>query len=277
MKKELLRALCDTVHEVLTKNELNIGPKGQAFLDVWQQELSKESGACQTQPTSLAPDMTDLAAGLPSMEEVETLRNERKAAREHAQRLEKQNQECLQFIKQLEKENQTYRQEIQREQEARRAACAQAEQARDLLEKSQQTSLPEQKELEALHTYLRSLPQDVCRLLDPYYDRSNLLIFLVSCGQFTRLVQCWEACSKAVVNGTPSKSLEQCLRTLLELYNCSAQGALATVVEPKPGDHYDYETSLRVASDGTIVQRLLLSGLRNPGGKLMHKALVQLR
>ena len=269
MKKELLRVLCDTVHEVLTKNELNIGPKGKAFLDVWQQELSKESGACQTQSTSLAPDMTDLAAGLPSMEDIQTLRNERNAAREHAQRLEKQNQECLQFIKQLKEEN-------QRAQEARMAACAQAEQARDLLEKSQQTSLPEQKELEALHTYLRSLPQDVCRLLDPYYDRSNLLIFLVSCGQFTRLVQCWEACSK-VVNGTPSKPLEQCLRTLLELYNCSAQGAPATVVEPKPGDHYDYETSLRVASDGTIVQRLLLSGLRNPGGKLMHKALVQLK
>lgn len=261
MNKKLLYLLCAAVDETFNNNNLVIGQAGRAFQDYWRQNFPNGCRKLKYLSALHAPNITDKTTELPSMDDIETLRSELCAAKERVQQLEKENQTCLL--------------DLNKEQQARMDAELRAEKALSQ-QKPPQTLLPEQKELEELHSYLCGLPQDVAQLLAPYYVRDNLLTFLVGCGQFSRLVQCWEACSKAVVSGAPCEPLDKCLRRLLALYNLASSDAPASIVELKPGDRYDYETSRRVASDGNIVHKLLLPGLRNPGGKLMHKALVQL-
>lgn len=260
MNKKLLYLLCAAVDEAFDNNNITTGQAGQAFQDYWQQNFPNGCRKLKYLSALHAPSITNKTTN-PSTDEIKILRNELCAAKERVQQLEKENQACLQ--------------NLNKEHQARMDAELRAE--KELFQqKLPKTLLPKQKELEELHSYLCGLPQDVAQLLAPYYVRDNLLTFLVGCGQFSRLVQCWEACSKAVVSGAPCEPLDKCLRRLLALYNLASSDAPASVVELKPGDRYDYETSQRVASDGNIVHKLLLPGLRNSGGKLMHKALVQL-
>lgn len=143
------------------------------------------------------------------------------------------------------------------------------------LQTAQRERLPEQGQFAEVQAFLRELPPDAVSLLSTCYTPDNLLTFLVQCGQFSRLSRFWEACARAVSHGAPGGPLAACLRRLLELYNLSGD-APAAPIEPRPGDRYDYTLSDRIDSDGNTVRELLLPGLRNAGGKLMHKALVRL-
>ena len=169
----------------------------------------------------------------------------------------------------LRRENAALRDELEAaRQEAQRLAAQ--------LRECRQSSLPDQRQLEEEYAFLRALPPDAARLLAPYYALDNLPTFLVSCGQFNRLAQCWDACGRAVAGGAPGEPLATCLRRLLGLYNLASADTPAETVEPQPGAPYDCNTSQRINSDGRTVRTLLLPGLRNSGGKLLHKALVRL-
>lgn len=168
----------------------------------------------------------------------------------------------------LRRENAALRDELEAARQEARRLEAQLQEYRPCL--------PDQRQLEEEYAFLRSLPPDAARLLAPYYALDNLPTFLVSCGQFNRLAQCWDACGRAVAGGAPGEPLATCLRRLLGLYNLASADTPAETVEPQPGAPYDCNTSQRINSDGRTVRTLLLPGLRNSGGKLLHKALVRL-
>ena len=198
----------------------------------------------------------------------QTAESRAEAARQEAQQLAAQLREC--------------RQQLETDQQARQTAENRAEAARQEAQRLEaqlqeyRPCLPDQRQLEEEYAFLRSLPPDAARLLAPYYALDNLPAFLVSCGQFNRLAQCWDACGRAVAGGAPGEPLATCLRRLLGLYNLASADTPAETVEPQPGAPYDCNTSQRINSDGRTVRTLLLPGLRNPGGKLLHKALVRL-
>lgn len=265
MDERLFHMLCAAVDEEFDRKLFKIGPAGRAFREYWrgirieqQCEASGIPGPHATPDTGDKPDETAKAL----RRENAALREALEAARQEAQQLAERAREC--------------RQRLEAAQQARTAAEERAEQARAQLEAARQASLPEQRQLEEVHAFLRDLPQDVARLLAPYYALDSLLVFLVGCGQFSRLSQCWDACGKAVAGGASGEALSKCLRQLLTLYNLSSADTPATAVEPQPGDRYDYESAQRIGSDGGTVRALLLPGLRNAGGKVLHKALVRL-
>lgn len=121
------------------------------------------------------------------------------------------------------------------------------------LEAAQRERLPEQRRLADVQTFLRELPPEAVSLLSTCYAPDSLLTFLVQCGQFSRLSRCWEACARAVFRGAPGGPLTACLRRLLELYNLSGD-APAALIEPQPGDRYDYTLSDRIDSDENTVR-----------------------
>ena len=265
MDERLFHMLCAAVDEEFDRKLFKIGPAGRAFREYWrgirieqQCEASGIPGPHATPDTGDKPDETAKAL----RRENAALREALEAARQEAQQFAERAREC--------------RQRLEAAQQARTAAEERAEQARAQLEAARQASLPEQWQLEEVHAFLRDLPQDVARLLAPYYALDSLLVFLVGCGQFSRLSQCWDACGKAVAGGAHGEALSACLRQLLTLYNLSSADTPATAVEPQPGDRYDYESAQRIGSDGGTVRALLLPGLRNAGGKVLHKALVRL-
>lgn len=268
MDERLFHMLCAAVDEEFDKKLFKIGPAGRAFREYWrgirteqQCEASGIPGPHATPDTADTGDKPDETAKALRRENA-ALREALEAARQEAQQFAERAREC--------------RQRLEAAQQARTAAEERAEQARAQLEAARQASLPEQRQLEEVHAFLRDLPQDVARLLAPYYALDSLLVFLVGCGQFSRLSQCWDACGKAVAGGAPGEALSACLRRLLTLYNLSSADTPATAVEPQPGDRYDYESAQRIGSDGGTVRALLLPGLRNAGGKVLHKALVRL-
>lgn len=268
MDERLFHMLCAAVDEEFDKKLFKIGPAGRAFREYWrgirteqQCEASGIPGPHATPDTADTGDKPDETAKALRRENA-ALREALEAARQEAQQLAERAREC--------------RQRLDAAQQAQTAAEERAEQARAQLEAARQASLPEQRQLEEVHAFLRDLPQDVARLLAPYYALDSLLVFLVGCGQFSRLSQCWDACGKAVAGGAPGEALSACLRRLLALYNLSSADTPATAVEPQPGDRYDYESAQRIGSDGGTVRALLLPGLRNAGGKVLHKALVRL-
>lgn len=265
MDERLFYLLCAAVDEEFDRKLLKIGPAGCAFREYWRRVRTEKQcdapGIPDPHGTPDTPDKVDRAAEALRRENA-ALREALEAARQEAQQLAEQAREC--------------RQRLDEAQQARTTAEDRAEQARAQLEAARQARLPEQRQLEEVHAFLRDLPQDVARLLAPYYALDSLLIFLVGCGQFSRLSQCWDACGKAVAGGAPGEALSACLRRLLALYNLSSTDTPATAVEPQPGDRYDYESAQRIGSDGGTVRALLLPGLRNPGGKVLHKALVRL-
>ena len=124
---------------------------------------------------------------------------------------------------------------------------------------------------------LAALSADMQTLTKKYFETMSVHIFLVQCGQFNRLVQFWEACKRHVLEqeSVPdgmSKFLEQ----LLALYNSATPQGEARIIATTAGSTFDFDVCQRVGADGTRVQTLLLPGLCNPAGKVLHKALVTL-
>ena len=72
---------------------------------------------------------------------------------------------------------------------------------------------------------------------------------------------------------TPAE--QQILAASVTLYNQSTSGGAAALQQPQVGQRYDYEQHTRVNHSGESVAQVLLAGLANAQGKLVHCALVQ--
>ncbi|WP_278337557.1 hypothetical protein [Desulfovibrio piger] len=250
MNDTLTDQLCAAVAELIAAQPEHPGPACRRFQDSWQASRATENAPSRRLSDDMADAATHVAAKLksvlpdcPSGKKQDNLPLSRLACGD-AERSQKKAEKC----------------------------AAQADAA---LQTAQRERLPEQGQFADVQAFLRELPPDAVSLLSTCYTPDSLLTFLVQCGQFSRLSRCWEACARAVSHGAPGGPLAACLRRLLELYNLSGD-APAAPIEPRPGDRYDYTLSDRIDSDGNTVRELLLPGLRNAGGKLMHKALVRL-
>lgn len=114
--------------------------------------------------------------------------------------------------------------------------------------------------------------------LATFFSFDEKLKMLVQCGQFQRILSTWEFFGKKIEEGRGDGREEEILQLFLELYNYAAGSAsMAKAYTPEVGSKYDFEQQKRVASDGTSVTQVLLSGLINPVGKLKVKALVKVK
>ena len=157
------------------------------------------------------------------------------------------------------------------------AARTAAQEAQAKLDAQASQRLREQEALLQLQHFLEGVPAGARELVSAYFTLDDLMTFLVQCGQFSRLNQLWEACGKAVTAGEAPDGLAPLLERLLGIFNLASGQNPATLIAPAPGEAYRSEFHFRVNSDGTTVRRLLLPGLRNPGGKMQQPALVELR
>jgi len=156
-------------------------------------------------------------------------------------------------------------------------AESRAQQAERQLEAALRSQLPEQAVLTEAQDFLNSLSPELNSIFAQYFDTGSLTTFLVQCGQFSRINQLWEACGKSVTAGRQTPDMADGLIRLLQFYNRAAGENPATLVEPAQGDVYKSAIHYRVTSDGSIINKLLLPGLRNPAGKVQQNALVELR
>ena len=124
---------------------------------------------------------------------------------------------------------------------------------------------------------LAALSADMQALTEKYFETRSVHIFFVQCGQFNRLMQFWEACKRHVLEqeAVPD-DMPEFLEQLLALYNSATPQGEARIVTATAGSTFDFDVCQRVGADGTRVQTLLLPGLCNPAGKVLHKALVTL-
>ena len=136
--------------------------------------------------------------------------------------------------------------------------------------------LRDQDGLEEVNKVLSNLSPGMEKVLKSCFDVSSLLSFLVQCGQFSRINQCWTVCFQAIEKGSQLDDASETLKFLLHLHNRGANTLQAGLVEPGENTPYDFEISQRFDSDGSRVKELVLPGLRNAGGKLVVKALVRL-
>lgn len=136
--------------------------------------------------------------------------------------------------------------------------------------------LRDQEKLEEVNAFLSELSPGMEELMMRWFDLNSLPSFLVQCGQFSRISQCWTACFQAIENGRQLDDANATLKYLLGLHNRGANTLQAGLVEPEANTLYDFEISQRFDSDGSRVKELVLPGLRNAGGKLVVKALVRL-
>ncbi len=126
-----------------------------------------------------------------------------------------------------------------------------------------------------IEKYLEQLSPELRQLVEKYYDTAKVHIFLVQCGQFNRIGQFWEACKRRVLDtGAAPHDMPDFLRRMLELYNEATPQGEASAVVPAPGSIFDYDAQQRLGKDGVTVRKVILPGLKNPAGKVLHKALV---
>ena len=124
---------------------------------------------------------------------------------------------------------------------------------------------------------LAALSADMQALTEKYFETTTVHIFFVQCGQFNRLVQFWEACKRHVLEQeSVPDGIPEFLEQLLALYNSATPQGEARIVTATARSTFDFDVCQRVGPDGTRVQTLLLPGLCNPAGKVLHKALVTL-
>ena len=143
-------------------------------------------------------------------------------------------------------------------------------------ESSLKVSLPSQKDLEDLHASLAAIPSELSQVVKRYYSTEDLIQFLVQCGQYSRLSQCWSACRDRVRLGQNSPGATDFLLLVLNLYNSATPENPCTSIRAKNGDTYNYELLDRVGNSGSQVAQELLPGLISPSGKVACKALVKL-
>lgn len=108
-------------------------------------------------------------------------------------------------------------------------------------------------------------------------DSAALLYWLTRSGQWSTLEQVWQMLAVQVQRQesaiTPAE--QQILAASVTLYNQSTSGGAAALQQPQVGQRYDYEQHTRVNHSGESVAHVLLAGLANAQGKLVHCALVQ--
>lgn len=124
---------------------------------------------------------------------------------------------------------------------------------------------------------LATLSTDLQALAEKYFETTCVHIFFVQCGQFNRLVQFWEACKRHILEQEyVPNDMAHFLEQLVALYNSATPQGEAKIITALAGATFDFDVCQRVGADGTRVQALLLPGLCNPAGKVLHKALVTL-
>ena len=118
--------------------------------------------------------------------------------------------------------------------------------------------LRDQDELEKVNKVLSNLSPGMEKVLKSCFDVSSLLSFLVQCGQFSRINQCWTVCFQAIEKGSQLDDASETLKFLLLLHNLGANTLQAGLVEPEENTPYDFEISQRFDSDGSRVKELVL-------------------
>lgn len=108
-------------------------------------------------------------------------------------------------------------------------------------------------------------------------DSTALLSWLTRSGQWSSLEQVWQVLAVQVQRqGSAATATEQqILAASVALYNQSVSRGVASLSLPSVGQCYDYEQHTRVNHSGESVAAVLLAGLSNAHGKLVHCALVQ--
>lgn len=108
-------------------------------------------------------------------------------------------------------------------------------------------------------------------------DSMALLSWLTRSGQWSTLEQVWQVLAVQVQRqGSAATATEQqILAASVALYNQSVSRGAASLSQPSIGQRYDYEQHTRVNHSGESVAAVLLAGLSNAQGKLVHCALVQ--
>lgn len=108
-------------------------------------------------------------------------------------------------------------------------------------------------------------------------DSTALLSWLTRSGQWSTLEQVWQVLAVQVQRqGSAATATEQrILAASVALYNQSVSRGAASLSLPSVGQRYDYEQHTRVNHSGESVAEVLLAGLSNAQGKLVHCALVQ--
>ena len=107
-------------------------------------------------------------------------------------------------------------------------------------------------------------------------DSAALLYWLSRSGQWSTLEQVWQVLAVQVQRQqNPITSTEQqILDASVTLYNQSISRGAAALHMPNVGQSYNYEQHTRVNHRGESVAEVLLAGLANAQGKLVHCALV---
>ena len=110
-------------------------------------------------------------------------------------------------------------------------------------------------------------------------DSTALLSWLTRSGQWSTLEQVWQVLAVQVQRqGSAATATEQrILAASVALYNQSVSRGAASLSLPSVGQRYDYEQHTRVNHSGESVAAVLLAGLSNAQGKLVHYAFVETR
>lgn len=274
MDERTLALMRDALYEHLTSCRFMVKDGGAA--DRFLQHMAPQTVQWRCPPPSPSP--------LPGSPHEEQEAEQRAAEADEAQRAAKENaaqwqQKCeeeKQARETAEKDARTLQDELQAVRQQYREAEQRATTVTRELTALKQRQLPQQDDLLQTQTFLDTLTPDMRSLMAPYFVTNHLPTFLVQCGQFTRLRQCWEACGKSVTSGKRIPGMTACLEYLLRLYNASGGSNPASLVTPTPGEPYRSDMHLRVASDGKTIRHVLLPGLQNPGGEVVQPPLVEL-
>ena len=107
-------------------------------------------------------------------------------------------------------------------------------------------------------------------------DSIALLHWLTRSGQWSTVEQVWQTLAVQVQqqDRAATATEQQILAVSVALYNQSISRGAASVVQPSVGQRYDYEQHTRVNHSGESVAVVLLAGLSNIQGKLVHFSLV---
>lgn len=108
-------------------------------------------------------------------------------------------------------------------------------------------------------------------------DSTALLSWLTRSGQWSTLEQVWHVLAVQVQRQeiAVTATEQQILAASVALYNQSVSRGAASLSLPSIGQRYDYEQHTRVNHSGESVAVVLLAGLSNAQGKLVHCAIVQ--
>lgn len=107
-------------------------------------------------------------------------------------------------------------------------------------------------------------------------DSIALLHWLTRSGQWSTVEQVWQTLAVQIQqrDRAATATEQQILATSVALYNQSISRGAASLVQPSVGQQYDYEQHTRVNHSGESVAVVLLAGLSNIQGKLVHFSLV---